>query len=132
MKRLLAAGFPSMYQITKVFRAAERGRLHNPEFTMVEWYRLGDDLQAGMELLSQLADCLLQRGAADRVTYRDVFLQHAAVDPLAASSPELAKRAAELGISLPAANIEDRDLWLDLIFAERVQPQLGWQAPQII
>src|SRR5215470_15593894 len=59
MKRLLAAGATAIYQITRAFRNGEIGPLHNPEFTMIEWYRTGDDMQAGMALLSALSSALL-------------------------------------------------------------------------
>ena len=51
MKRLVASGATAIYQVTRSFRQDERGPLHNPEFTIVEWYRVGDDLQAGIELV---------------------------------------------------------------------------------
>ena len=81
MKRLLAAGATAIYQITKAFRGGEIGRLHNPEFTIVEWYRVGDDYAAGMQLLADLAAAVLGRGPAERLTYRDAFQRHAGIDP---------------------------------------------------
>ena len=80
MKRLLAAGGEAIYQIAHAFRQGEVGRLHNPEFTMVEWYRTGDDLLAGMQLLSDLSEVLIERGPADRITYAEAFQQAAGVD----------------------------------------------------
>src|SRR6188508_3083852 len=82
MKRLLAAGATAIYQITKAFRGgSEVGPEHNPEFTIVEWYRVGDDYAAGMQLLSDLAESILNRGPAVRLTYRDAFHRHAGFDP---------------------------------------------------
>src|SRR5260370_32798285 len=78
MKRLLAAGSGDIYQICKVFRDAERGRWHNPEFTLIEWYRLGFDDAALMTEVEALVGCLLapQRlEAAERLSY-SAALQH--------------------------------------------------------
>ena len=69
MKRLLAAGAEAIYQVSRVFRQDEQGPLHNPEFTLVEWYRTGDDLAAGMELMCDLCEALLDRGPAERLSY---------------------------------------------------------------
>src|SRR5437899_2522859 len=71
----------AIYQITRAFRGGEIGPLHNPEFTMVEWYRVGDDYAAGMQLLDDLASDVLGLGQAERLTYRDAFLKYAAIDP---------------------------------------------------
>lgn len=133
MKRMLAAGAPAIYQVARVFRNAERGAWHNPEFTMVEWYRPGDDLQAGMQLLSELSEELLARGPAERISYARAFVQHVGIDPHAATGERLAAHAAHLGIAAPASlSIEDRDAWLDLLLVERVQPHLGRRAPAIL
>ena len=68
MKRLLAAGASAIYQVSRVFRQGEKGPLHNPEFTLVEWYRVGDELADGMAFTSELCENLLERGSADRLT----------------------------------------------------------------
>src|SRR5262245_53804870 len=73
MKRLLAAGATAIYQVTRAFRNSEVGPLHNPEFTIVEWYRTGDDLQAGISLLSDLSSALLGTPAAELLSYREAF-----------------------------------------------------------
>src|SRR6187399_860376 len=82
MKRLLAAGkekLGSIYQITRAFRGGEVGPLHNPEFTMVEWYRIGDDYDAGRQLLADLAEEMLGSGPAEQLTYREASLRYAGV-----------------------------------------------------
>src|SRR5688572_20567288 len=133
MKRLLAAGSPAIFQVARVFRNAERGAWHNPEFTMIEWYRPGDDMAAGMQLLSDLCEALLMRGPAEQISYAEAFRTHASVDPHASPAAELAIHARALGIAAPESlTLDDRDAWLDLILVERVQPQLGISAPTIL
>src|ERR1700750_1127091 len=80
MKRLLAAGATAIYQITRAFRNAEIGPLHNPEFTMVGWNRGGDGMTEGMTLLSDLADELLGRGEAERLSYQAAFEKFVGLD----------------------------------------------------
>ena len=84
MKRLLAAGSGDIYQICKVFRDAERGRWHNPEFTLVEWYRIGHDDTALMHEVEALIAELLAPGRtlgqAERLSYSDALRRHAGVD----------------------------------------------------
>ena len=132
MKRLLAAGARAIFQITRAFRAGEQGPLHNPEFTMLEWYRSGDDMAAGMRLLSDVAEVLFARGAAEVVTYAEAFRQYVGVDPHLASAAELQTCAQRLGVEAPASFAADRDDWLDLLLAERVQPHLGKSRPAIL
>lgn len=133
MKRLLAAGGPSMYQITRAFRQEELGPLHNPEFTMVEWYRVGDDMPSGIAFLGQLAQELLGRGLALRLSYAEAFQRHAGLDPHAADGPALAAAARALGVAAPESlSLDDRDGWLDLLLAETVQPHLGVDRPVIV
>lgn len=122
LKRLLAAGAGSVYSVARVFRAGEAGRHHNPEFTMVEWYRLGagytqlmDDLEG---LLGRLLPAALLRDGPERLTYREAFLRHAGLDPFAASLEQLRSRCRTPGEG-------DRDTLLDRIAGFDVYPRLG-------
>ena len=133
MKRLLAAGAAAIYQVTHVFRQGEQGRLHNPEFTMAEWYRAGDDLRAGMQLLGELCDALLGLGPAEPICYQEAFERHAGVNPHAADVSALAEILKVRGRAAPESlNRGDRDSWLDLVLVELVQPKLGQSQPQIL
>jgi lysyl-tRNA synthetase class 2 len=132
MKRLLAAGATAIYQVTRAFRSAEIGPLHNPEFTMVEWYRVGDRMTEGMLLLSDLCDALLERGSAERISYAEAFDRHMALDPHSATADDLRAAAARLEVAAPDSLGDDRDGWLDLLLTERVQPHLGRPRPTIL
>jgi lysyl-tRNA synthetase class 2 len=124
MKRLLADGATAIYQITRAFRGGETGPLHNPEFSMVEWYRAGDDFEAGMRLLGELASSIFNCGQPERLTFREAFIRHAGIDPFG-SLDEL-KPTPEL----PAG--ADRDVILDFLHTTRVEPQLGRDRPTIL
>jgi elongation factor P--(R)-beta-lysine ligase len=133
MKRLLAAGGPSIYQVTRAFRQDEQGPLHNPEFTIVEWYRVGDNLADGMRFLSDLCEELLQRGPAELLSYREAFQRHAGLDPLEITTADLVAAVRAAGVMAPESlSPQDRDTWLDLVLSERVQPQLGLVRPAIV
>jgi len=133
MKRLLAAGAEAIFQIARAFRRGELGRLHNPEFTIVEWYRVGDDTHRAIALLSDLCEVLLHRGAAETITYAEAFERHTGENPHVASVQALRQAAARLDVAVPAGFAEDdRDGWLDLLFCECVQPHLGHQRPAIV
>ena len=133
MKRLMAAGGEAIYQITRSFRAGERGPLHNPEFTIVEWYRRGDSMDTGMQLLSDLCEALLGLGPAQRMSYAEAFEQFAGIDPHRASLDELAAAAHSHAITPPVGLAkEDRDGWLDLLLVSRVQARLGMDQPMIV
>ena len=127
MKRLLAAGSGDIYQICKVFRDAERGRWHNPEFTMIEWYRVGLDDAALMDEVETLIGRLLSPGrvlgAAERLSYAAVLQRHAGVDAFESSDAELLNAARRLGIHCGAEL--DRDAKLDLLMGLIVGPRLG-------
>jgi lysyl-tRNA synthetase class 2 len=130
MKRLLAAGSGSIYQICKAFRNEELGRLHNPEFTLLEWYRVGfnlDDLIADADaLLQALSHGVRVLGPSEKISYREAFFDCTGVDPIEAPWQEFARCARESGLP-EAANLceKNRSLWLDFLFSHLVQPHLG-------
>lgn len=132
MKRLLAAGMQAIYSLGPVFRAGERGDFHNPEFTMLEWYRVGDNLAQGVQLLSELVQATLNCLPAQVTTYQAAFEEHAQLDPLRADVDELSAVAVKFRLGVDVNWTDDRDLWLDLLFSEVVQPKLGRLQPTII
>ncbi len=133
MKRLLAAGAMAIYQVTHSFRDGERGRLHNPEFTIVEWYRTGDDMQAGIDLLDALAQALLATPPARRTKYAEAYQKHLGLNPHTATPDEMAAAAAAATVVVPAnMNRADRDEWLNVLLATRIEPQLGRDQPEIL
>ncbi len=131
MKRLMAAGMRAIFQIGPVFRAAERGQWHNPEFTMIEWYRTGDGLLQSAQLLSDLVQDATGAPAAELTTYQAAFQVHAGCDPLTTTAAGLAEQGASR-LNVPLTWSEDKDDWLNLLFSELVQPQLGHTRPTIV
>ncbi len=134
MKRLLAAGSGDIYQICKVFRDAECGRWHNPEFTLIEWYRLGFDDAGLMSEVDALARTLLAPHRllppAERLSYADAMQRHAGVDPHRADDQDLAAAATRHGVMCGAEL--DRDARLDLLMGLIVGPRLGRERPCFI
>jgi lysyl-tRNA synthetase class 2 len=129
MKRLLAAGSGPIYQICKAFRDNEEGRHHNPEFTLLEWYRPGFDHHALMKEVDELLSALIGAPPADRASYRAVFAQQVGLDPLSSSLDELAQRARDLGSEeMPSSGI-GRDGLLHLLMSHHVAPHLGRDRP---
>ena len=133
MKRLLAAGSGDIWQLCKVFRAEEYSPLHNPEFTMLEWYRVGFDMNALIAEVTELVQALLRStGAplreAQQITYREAFQARLGLDPLDADRSAL--EAAAAPAALPDATLRSltRDELLDLLMAVRVGPTLGRDA----
>jgi elongation factor P--(R)-beta-lysine ligase len=133
MKRLLAAGSGSIYQISKAFRNGESGRFHNPEFTLLEWYRVGFTLAQLMdeigELLSVLFDGRKALKPTQRFSYQAVFHRYTGLNPLEFSYQDYCAYARDKHMP-EAVSIcgNDHGLWLDFIFSLKVQPQLGENA----
>jgi lysyl-tRNA synthetase class 2 len=133
MKRLLATGVDAIYQVSRVFRQEEQGPLHNPEFTLVEWYRTGDDFRAGMRLASDLCETLLDRGPAELLSYAEAFHRHVGLDPHAAEIETLIAAARQSDSPPPESMASgDRDGWLDWLLTERVQAHLGVARPVLL
>ncbi|MEJ1341513.1 MAG: EF-P lysine aminoacylase EpmA, partial [Candidatus Sedimenticola sp. (ex Thyasira tokunagai)] len=125
MKRLLAAGSGAIYQICKVFRDGEAGRYHNPEFTLLEWYRPGFDHHQLMDEMEQLIQGLLPSALpVRRISYGDLFRQHLDIDPFSATVEQLRNCAQQLQ-GVESLNLTDTDSWLDLLLTHLIEPELG-------
>lgn len=135
MKRLLAAGSESIYQICKVFRGGETGRRHNPEFTLLEWYRVGFSYHALMEEVVALMTDMLAGFRSieppERLSYREAFLRYMRIDPHEAGATELAAAARARGIVVSGLT-DDRGAWLDLLLTHVVGPNLGRGRPTFL
>ncbi|WP_427982401.1 elongation factor P--(R)-beta-lysine ligase [Agarivorans sp.] len=129
MKRLLAAGSGCIYQIAKAFRNEEAGRLHNPEFTMLEWYRLGFDHFALMDEIDVLLEQALGWQHAERLTYVEAFERHLGINPLSATQVEFIESAAAFNVADLVAQETERDTVLQLLFSLGVEPHIGQQRP---
>ncbi len=131
MKRLLAAGSGSIYQITKAFRQGEVGHLHNPEFTMLEWYRVGFNHHQLMDEMDELLQFILKTPRATRTTYQSLFQTYLSIDPLSVTAADLAACARQQHIDV-ATDIQDNDTWLDILMTHCIEPQLGQTAPVFV
>lgn len=131
MKRLLAAGAPSIYQLGKVFRAEEIGRRHSIEFTLLEWYRLGFDHWQLMQEIDALLSVLTGAEViSERLSYAQAFERHLGVDPFSVSLAilqDLCHQHTEYGL-----DETDRDSLLELLFATLIEPNIGQQMPCFI
>jgi lysyl-tRNA synthetase class 2 len=132
MKRLLAAGSGPIYQICKAIRDGEAGTMHNPEFTILEWYRPGLDHHALMDEIDEFLSSILGADTGERLTYAEAFERHAGIDPLRASAEQLGSRSRDL-LSGEAPDLgDDRNGWLDLLLSHAVEPQLGNGRPSFV
>ncbi|HEY5804332.1 MAG TPA: EF-P lysine aminoacylase EpmA [Lysobacter sp.] len=126
LKRLLAAGFGDCYELGRVFRDGEAGGRHNPEFTMLEWYRLGWDHQRLIDETAQLVQAALalvgRAAALKRVGYHELYRQQLGIDPLTARVEQL--QAALGDVVIDPAGLT-RDDWLDLLMTHHLQPSFA-------
>lgn len=134
MKRLLAAGSGSIYQICKAFRnEGESGRMHNPEFTLLEWYRVGFDHQQLMNEMDDFLQLVLQCLPAEKISYADLFLKYVNLNPHLTNAAELKNSALQLGLEeLKNIDTTDKDIWLQLLMSHYIEPKLGINAPTFV
>lgn len=127
MKRLLAAGSGPIFQLCRVFRNEEAGQRHNPEFTMLEWYRPHFDMYRLInevdDLLQQILDCK----PAESLSYQFAFQEYVGLDPLSAEKSELIEKAKRH--HLQGAENESRDTLLQFLFSTLVEPKIGQDSP---
>lgn len=135
MKRLLCAGSGPIWQVCRVFRREESGRHHNPEFSMLEWYRPGYDHHALMgeveALVAELAAALGRplAGTMERLSYRQAFARHLGLDPFVSGGAEIRAALRQAGHDAGDIGGDDRDAWLDVAMSLAVGPKLGLEAP---
>ncbi|MGC9458653.1 elongation factor P--(R)-beta-lysine ligase [Vibrio genomosp. F10] len=132
MKRLLAAGSGCIYQMSKAFRNEENGRYHNPEFTMLEWYRVGFDHHKLMDEMDDLLQLTLGCNTATRMTYQQAFMDVLGICPLEDSMQRLKQSASTLGLSDIANDEQDRDTLLQLLFSIGVEKEIGQTEPVFV
>lgn len=123
MKRLLAAGSGPIYQVARVFRDGEVGRLHNPEFTLVEWYRPGFDQHQLMDEVTGLIALLMEldNPLITLMTYSDLFEQYTSLNPLEENRESLDQYCRSVDAPCP---VEDWDSAMDWLMAIYIQPQM--------
>jgi lysyl-tRNA synthetase class 2 len=133
MKRLLAAGSGSIFQISKAFRNGECGHQHNPEFTMLEWYRIDFTHHQLMQEVSDIIELTLGMPPAKHLSYKDAFLKHAGINPHSASAQDLLDVLPHHNITLSFdGNNIDKDTALHLVMSHLIEPQLGADTPEFI
>ncbi len=130
MKRLLAAGSGSIFQVCKAFRNGESGRLHNPEFTILEWYRVDFNLDQLMNEVVELVSEIMPEAltSVHKVSYVEVFKQYTRLDPLVFCKQSYTEYALNNNLpDAPAICADDHATWLDFLFSYIVQPELEQQ-----
>jgi len=128
MKRLLASGTGAIYQISKVFRNEEQGKLHNPEFTMLEWYQPDYDHHQLMRELELFLN-LFGMNHCEKASYAEVFLEHTGLNPHTCDTNDLKSVAQQHGLS---STLEERSGFLDFIFSCKITSTLGNTRPLLI
>jgi lysyl-tRNA synthetase class 2 len=130
MKRLLAAGSGPIYQICRAVRNGEAGRRHNPEFTILEWYRPGWDHHQLMDEVDELLAATLGSRSGERLSYAETYARYAGFNPH--SEPDADLRARVKGFGVPSADDLTRDDLLDLVLTHLIEPKLGHCQPTFI
>ncbi len=127
MKRLLAAGSGPIFQISKAFRQEEVGSQHNPEFTLLEWYRPGWTHHDLMYEISALLMHVAYFKKATRITYRALFEKYCQLDPFTCADHVIKAKLTDIN-----TDSLDRDTCLQLVLAEQIEPKLGYNVPTLV
>ena len=128
MKKLLARGSGDIYQICKAFRKEERGRLHNPEFTILEWYRTEFNHHDLMDEAEKLLSYILKTPRALRFTYAKIYKKLLNIKPACVTLAQL-KRVAKKNNLLISGLDNDKNTWLELLFTHLIEPKLAENFP---
>ncbi|MFT5520669.1 MAG: lysyl-tRNA synthetase class 2 [Enterobacterales bacterium] len=129
MKRLLAAGSGSIYQICRAYRDDQIGRYHNPEFLMLEWYRVDFDHLQLMAEMDELLTAILATEPADIITYQQLFMDTLQLDPLIETKSCLQKIVTE---KTNGPILDERDELLQCLFVILIEPFLGQEKPLMV
>jgi lysyl-tRNA synthetase class 2 len=131
MKRLLASGSGDIFQICKAFRCESGGRYHNPEFSILEWYRVGRSLEQLMAELFDLMQTVFAHfsnrsslSTAEYLSYQELFIRYLSLDPFVATIEELRTCAYDHACATPALQLPERDDWLSLLLTHVIEPEL--------
>jgi lysyl-tRNA synthetase class 2 len=140
LKRLLAAGWGDIWQLCKAFRSGESGPRHNPEFSILEWYRAGWDWNQLMDevalICATLAEGLpsnganLARKASQRITWRDAYQMHCGLNATTCTVDEMQGASIRLGV--PSLQEATREEWLDYLMVSVIEPKLGKSGPEFL
>ena len=131
MKRLLASGSGPIYQICKAFRNGESGRQHNPEFTLLEWYRPDFTHHNLMDEMDEFLQTTINANKAKRITYENLFLDELNINPFFCAINDLQSLTQQLNFK-QAHTINDKDTLLQLLFTHIIEPKIGFNAPLFV
>ncbi|MBA6380237.1 MULTISPECIES: elongation factor P--(R)-beta-lysine ligase [unclassified Colwellia] len=130
MKRLLASGYGCIFQICKAFRHEDSGRYHNPEFTLLEWYRIGFDQHDLMAEVDELLSTVVKTPKSEKISYQNLFIKFVSIDPLTATFNQLYEVIELHGKAADwLYESDDCDLLLQFIFSEIIEKNIGLSRP---
>jgi lysyl-tRNA synthetase class 2 len=130
MKRLLASGYGCIFQICKAFRHEDSGRYHNPEFTLLEWYRIGFDQHDLMAEIDELLSTVVKTQKSEKISYQNLFIKFVSIDPLTATFAQLYEVIELHGKAADwLYESDDCDLLLQFIFSEIIEKNIGLSRP---
>lgn len=129
MKRLLCAGSGDIFYLGKVFRDTDLSSRHQPEFTLLEWYRLGFNLEELMLETAHLVQAIIGQCEVEFISYQQAFLTYAGIENIHSASAQQCMNCL-ISYKIPevvGVDLDNKDLWEQLVFTEVIEPQLGWQ-----